>query len=364
MDQDQVLAFIARIYDAPGNASAWHGLISRLISGFGGDHAHLVVFDRPGRVHCDFISSNEAGDIYARHYGALDTAVHRVMRGPDRRAVTQLDMMTPDELKACPVQQEMMPRFGAEHRLWVKSSLDGGLTYFSAVIRSPRQGAFDRQDYRLLETLHPHIERAMRLHLDLARAKAAADSLEAGLDTLAAGLVLLDSAGAVLFANRAARAMLDARDAVSLERGRLSATTAAAQARLQAVIASALGRTGAAVGGGVALDRESGRPVIARVLPLQPSIDLLAPRAAAAVLIHDPDRPAIPVPASLAAIGLTPAETRLVAALINGRTLEDHADEAGLSPHTVRSTLKSVFGKTETHRQSELVALILRMAPP
>jgi DNA-binding CsgD family transcriptional regulator/GAF domain-containing protein len=360
MDQDQVLAFIERLYEAPGAAASWQQLATRFVHVFGAEHAHLVVFDQPGRVHCDFITSNEAGDAYARHYGALDTAVHRVMRGADRKAATQLDVMSADELKVCPMQQEMMPDFGVEHRLWVKTRLSSGLTYFTAAIRTARQGAFTARDYRLLETLHPHVERAMRLHLELAQARAQAQSVEAGLDALAGGLVLLDTKGTVMFANRAARALLDARDGLTLERGRLMATMSSAQARLQAILAQALGTNGPMLGGGIAVERVEGRPLIVRVLPIAPVIDLLAPRAAAVVLIHDPERAAPADSGWRSALGLTPAEGRLVAALAAGQSLEAYAQEAGLRLHTVRSVLKTIFAKTDTHRQSELVALVLR----
>ncbi len=56
---------------------------------------------------------------------------------------------------------------------------------------------------------------------------------------------------------------------------------------------------------------------------------------------------------------LTPAEARLTLGLTNGRTLDDMAEEWGVSMHTVRSQLRQIFRKTETSRQSELVKLIL-----
>ncbi len=55
---------------------------------------------------------------------------------------------------------------------------------------------------------------------------------------------------------------------------------------------------------------------------------------------------------------LTPAEAALSLALCEGETLRSHADRRGISVHTARKQLKSVFEKTGTGRQSQLVALL------
>jgi DNA-binding CsgD family transcriptional regulator len=56
--------------------------------------------------------------------------------------------------------------------------------------------------------------------------------------------------------------------------------------------------------------------------------------------------------------GLTAAETRLALIVGRGLSLETASETLGVSRETVRNQLKSIFAKTSTHRQSELVALI------
>lgn len=56
---------------------------------------------------------------------------------------------------------------------------------------------------------------------------------------------------------------------------------------------------------------------------------------------------------------LTQAEARVVGALVNGSSLARIADELKVSKNTIRSQLQSIFSKTGTRRQSELVNLIL-----
>lgn len=57
---------------------------------------------------------------------------------------------------------------------------------------------------------------------------------------------------------------------------------------------------------------------------------------------------------------LTPAEMRLTAHLVNGGTITSYAKAHGLSRNTVRNQLQSAYCKTGTHRQAELVSLLLK----
>ena len=56
---------------------------------------------------------------------------------------------------------------------------------------------------------------------------------------------------------------------------------------------------------------------------------------------------------------LTEGEADLALLLACGRTLLECAARRGVSLTTVRSHLQNIFGKTDTHRQSELVAVLL-----
>jgi DNA-binding CsgD family transcriptional regulator len=59
-------------------------------------------------------------------------------------------------------------------------------------------------------------------------------------------------------------------------------------------------------------------------------------------------------------VPVTPAETRLALALFEGLTLQEAAAIFSVSPHTVHAQLASIFEKTGTNRQSQLVRLMMR----
>lgn len=83
-------------------------------------------------------------------------------------------------------------------------------------------------------------------------------------------------------------------------------------------------------------------------------------RVCAAAFVRQIRPPAGPPPAVLRALfGLTSAEARLAAKLAQGPSLDEIATEFGIHIETARNQLKSIFLKTDIHRQSELVRLVL-----
>jgi pimeloyl-ACP methyl ester carboxylesterase/DNA-binding CsgD family transcriptional regulator len=57
-------------------------------------------------------------------------------------------------------------------------------------------------------------------------------------------------------------------------------------------------------------------------------------------------------------LGLTAAEARLAAKLVQGLQIADAAAELGITAHTARTQLKNIFAKTGTRRQGELIQLL------
>ena len=87
---------------------------------------------------------------------------------------------------------------------------------------------------------------------------------------------------------------------------------------------------------------------------------LLVSRPLAMVLVNDADRGGAIEPENLERLyDLTPAQARLLVALVDGRRLADYAEEAGVSINTVKSHMKQIFEKTGENRQTDLVRRVL-----
>jgi DNA-binding CsgD family transcriptional regulator len=69
-----------------------------------------------------------------------------------------------------------------------------------------------------------------------------------------------------------------------------------------------------------------------------------------------PDAPPVELVQSL--FDLTPAEARVARGLASGRTVDQLAGDAGVSPNTVRVQVRGVLEKTGCERQTDVVALL------
>ena len=59
-----------------------------------------------------------------------------------------------------------------------------------------------------------------------------------------------------------------------------------------------------------------------------------------------------------AAHGLTPAETEVLAQILQGRAVKEIANARSASEHTVRAQVRAILHKTRTHSQRQLVARV------
>ncbi len=96
-------------------------------------------------------------------------------------------------------------------------------------------------------------------------------------------------------------------------------------------------------------------PVIVRVSPIESD----APRPLALVLSTELVWPEGFAATVQEAFGLTLAEVEIVQGITLGLPVKDIAGARGRSPETVRTQLRSILAKTETHSQSELVRVVL-----
>lgn len=82
--------------------------------------------------------------------------------------------------------------------------------------------------------------------------------------------------------------------------------------------------------------------------------------ARAVVFISDPERrPAMPGQVLSSLFGLTPTETEVARALAQGRRTDEIAADLGIAQTTVAFHLRNLFDKTGTHRQADLIVLLL-----
>jgi DNA-binding CsgD family transcriptional regulator len=187
---------------------------------------------------------------------------------------------------------------------------------------------------------------------------AAAAAATAAFEQLNQGIALIDKGCRVSFANAVAKAICRETDGVSLRGDELVATGKPDATRLNFALKRAVN---AGEGTSLRLERPSQkRPLSILIQPLPlPSGYLSAP--AALVLINDPDRSAAPPRERLVqAYGLTSAEAGVARLLLRGNSNAVVAERLNISLETARTHVRRLLAKTGTHRQSDLILVLLQ----
>ena len=218
----------------------------------------------------------------------------------------------------------------------------------------------------LLSRLAPHLVHAMEVTVRLKAAQGALGGAHEGagmmLEAMPCGALLLDRTRRIVFANAAAgRLLAESGDGpLRCVLGRLVARDPAADKRLQAAVATVLGLPERPKGSQVSLRCPAGdERLTISLAPLPPLQgvwsalgDELADQARCLVLVSGTNAAKV-----AERYGLTPAETRVMAAIIVGKGLGVAARELGIARSTAQSHLDKIFQKTGTNRQAELVGL-------
>ncbi len=178
--------------------------------------------------------------------------------------------------------------------------------------------------------------------------------------------ISISAAGLVIETNRAATGVFDADFRV--QNNRLCMRDDKASRALERMLWDRLAegeirlRSRGRVGNVIVARRENKKPILIKVLPVHGAAGGPFLGARAILKLRDLEAERLPPMEVLSlAFALTTAEARVASMIAVGLSPDEIANELQLSRETVRNQIKAIFGKTGTHRQSELAALISRV---
>ncbi|MFO1072930.1 MAG: helix-turn-helix transcriptional regulator [Geminicoccaceae bacterium] len=351
---------IEQIYDSTIDHDLWPATLDRIGQLAGGEITMLFVFDLRKRIiHRQLSTAFPALDEYISYYSLIDPRNEFGLAQPQGATFVDASFITPAGIGRSEFYQDyLLPnRMGHVGAQVIERRAD--VLIGLAIQRPFRAQPFALPELDVLQSLAPHLGRALRLQLTLERRAGDTPPWSlAMLDSLRWPVFLLDGHGRLYLANTQASRALSAADGFTCAHGRLSGEHPWDTHLLQRAIARAL----AGAGSRLCVQRGNGQPpYVVSVTPLAHAARGKLNDEAPRVAIHALD-PSITVPDAApilaASFALSPAEARLAAALLDGDPLPAVARRLGISPHTARTQLAQLFAKTGTNRQSQLIGLL------
>jgi DNA-binding CsgD family transcriptional regulator len=309
----------------------------------------------PGLPHTD--SMSRLVELYFRdNWCDRDTRYLGAQHMQRNGVVDDLDIIDAEALSRHPYYQELLAPFGLQWFAGV-GMMSGNDVWCLSIQRTIASGPFSPDQKRDLASL------SMRLSSSVALARALghgrASGALAAFEMCGTAVVLLNSYGEVFRANQSAEGLFG--DDIKIVQKRLVSKSPAATAALDRALRDLVWRQdSSALASPILLPRAQYRPLLACPVRLSNfSSNILSDCDFALVLI-DSEKRFRPVERQLQAFfDLTSAEAKLAARIADGSALGVAASELGIGKETGRSQLKSIFRKTGTHRQAELVALLM-----
>lgn len=362
--QEGLLSFIGDIYEASYRPEHWDVALTRLCQLLNAQSGGIYVEDHAARSR--YMLANHglpklAGATYRLGLGKYDPIYQIQAARPVAEAAQVARHM--DQKRENPLYYRLMMKphdvgYVAAISLFNDAEWHAGI----GIHRSFQAEPFSDKELQLLNVLAPHFQRALRIQKALHQAKHRAASLQSVLSELMQGVLVLNRHNRITYRNAVSARILARHPALSLDGDRLRTHYRQDAAQLWATVSSLRqGDTRQQAVGLYHPDRT--HPLVLMATLRDDASEALTEiygDGEIVLYLSDPGSPFLASDEDLASLfNFTRAEAGIAIALVNGLSVEAIAARNQVGQGTVRSQLKSIFGKLGVSKQQDVVRLLL-----
>jgi DNA-binding CsgD family transcriptional regulator len=359
------------LYQAAAGMLHWNVALARLDAVIGAVVSQLVVLDKTNG-HLVLSEQPDHTPVvavldYIREYHRIDPHTAYMAKRPVGETLHTAAVFPLPSMNEHPFYRDFWLPYNVQSLLGAKIAEDdrhvamiGLMRYFDAPAHSPAEVA-------LAGRYFGHLSNAFRIAKHLQRLQVTAVVGHTLMASSPRPMILIDRNRVILAANVAAREFIAKGTTLFANNEVLACRNPESQrALLRALerVGSRLQQDAATKRAAVRINSTVGVDVLCSVWDMRPetSMGAFGPQPAALLTVALPRTDAEVDPTLLGSMfELTPAEVRLANAIMKGEDMARIATAQRVSITTVRTQLKSIFSKTHTHRQAELVELLMRV---
>jgi len=377
LSEQSLHGLIELVYDAAEHPERWRAVYERLQQALPVKSIHMLALDkRNGTLsYSDGANLPVEGELaYMQRYQAMDPRVPIVLAKP-ALTWTHFPQDLPAQMQALPLYQDfLLPYDRAFGSACVLVDTPEASVVF-ATLSGAAEGPLQGPALAFLDRLLPHLARACRISVRNFVYSTQALVGHLLVNRLRQPVILAGTGGEVVHMNPAAQELLRSVDLVQVEDGRLRLPEPHQQELLRrcAELEQGLKAAGRQAQETPAEAEFRSLRITApgREDALYAFYSLLSPHGAMGafglrpvmmlLFYHPASAPTTDANLLHAVFGLTPAEARIATLLAEGMSLKQIAELQGTRHDTVRKQLRSIYEKTATNRQPELVRLLLHL---
>jgi hypothetical protein len=225
--EDDLQAAIDLIYEAVLDETLWPIALTRLADAMGTAQIGLLSLDRRARTYDSIAPRTDPvmDAIFKKYWAFHNPLWPRTIARPVGE-IFLLDSLIPrKDFVATPFFNEWMRPAGFSIASMGANLLVGNeISTNISVANAPGKDEITDEQMLVFEAAMRHVERAVRIHRELRMRDLDHDTAPDRLESLRRGVMLVDGASRVVFANTAARALLNSAGGLALEAGCLRST--------------------------------------------------------------------------------------------------------------------------------------------
>jgi DNA-binding CsgD family transcriptional regulator len=364
-----LLSLIGDIYDTAFDQTLWDPALKRLADYAGVRSCGLMT----KRASDEILVTHQVGcdphfrQTYLDYYGQFDPT-HAIRLCDVGQIHRTRDWISCEDIRDSEFYKQWARPQGLVDAAAVL--LDNSADGFSYLWMTKNDGLVDDAFRRTLRPVIPHLLRAVVIGQILRPQRRISAPIEFIFDEFRAATFLLDASGTITHSNGNGREILERKDFLRAEQGRLVATNPQINRILRDAMAASLLGDGAARSENIVLPflAHDGERFVGHLLPLTAGRRRKAGIAYAATAVLFVSRASLEGTMVSDIVKknfkLTPAEIRVLLAVVEFGGVSETARKLAIAESTVKTHLTRIFTKTDTKRQADLVKLVAAFSPP
>jgi DNA-binding CsgD family transcriptional regulator len=377
LSEQSFLHFVDLIYSAAEKPEKWRELYAQLQVAVGAKSVHVFAVDKTTGTLTYSDGSNlpvEGELAYMHHYRLIDPRTPIFQASGEGQWTHFPEMLDEGIVATHPIYQEFLIPYDRHYTSACNLIDTPAATVLFSVLGGEAEGPLSPPAREFLDRLKPHLQRACRIGLRTFVYSSQALVGHLLVDRLRQPVFLMTASGDVVHVNAAAQELLCSTSVVQVQDGKLRLPQPHLGDLLQrcrnleqSIKMAGPADTRAFIEAGqfrslrIAQGREAVYAFYTMLSP-QREMGAFGLRPVVMLLFYHPDSaPAIDASLLYAVFGLTPAESRIATLLAEGLSLKEIATAQGTQHDTVRKQLRSIYQKTSTNRQPELIRLLLHL---
>lgn len=360
---------IGLIYDAITSRDGFFPFLKRFVEVFNGHSGTFAISDIQTNTLLGYWVINipeQALTFYIEHVSHQDALIETALAERKRRGLhfvaSNLDIENIEEIREKTRAGEWLESYGAHEAAGAIAFQSENYLNFFGIQRSIDQPAFSREELAVFDMFLPHINRAVELYTKMSALDLVSMPERAALNQVQQGILIYDATFKVVFINNTANEIVANNEGLQLSEDGLLSFRGKDFSREFTVSLSTAVRASLESAGSVdkvLCYRRGTQNLTIIISPLTSVGAEGAHRGGAMISLYDwASRPSISPELLQRFFGLSQAESRVSALLLRGHSAADIAEQLNRSRETIKSHLQSIYRKTNTSRQGELVALL------